>query len=215
MVLFYCYGDHRDLHSFPTRRSSDLRLFDELGEEIEDVSGEWMVVSGWPDRQGGVVIRPVGRAGAIHYPLSTAHCLGAKDRKSTRLNSSHEWISYAVFCLKKKNALLVGAAGGLERLLQALAVGRGVLPAVVGAADAAVLNEPVVERDAAVGAVLGHAPAVALVGSEDEGLFAHAPRGLLRRLGRELAGDGDRLPVAAQERAARRARLDPCDPFFF
>src|SRR5438105_8155777 len=24
------------------------------------------------------------------------------DRKSTRLNSSHEWISYAVFCLKKK-----------------------------------------------------------------------------------------------------------------
>src|SRR5438105_7013001 len=26
----------------------------------------------------------------------------APDRKSTRLNSSHEWISYAVFCLKKK-----------------------------------------------------------------------------------------------------------------
>src|SRR6266536_4706375 len=27
---------------------------------------------------------------------------GHRDRKSTRLNSSHEWISYAVFCLKKK-----------------------------------------------------------------------------------------------------------------
>src|SRR5438105_6436105 len=27
---------------------------------------------------------------------------GSGDRKSTRLNSSHEWISYAVFCLKKK-----------------------------------------------------------------------------------------------------------------
>src|SRR5207247_10345985 len=27
----------------------------------------------------------------------------ATDRKSTRLNSSHEWISYAVFCLKKKS----------------------------------------------------------------------------------------------------------------
>src|SRR5207247_2478317 len=26
-----------------------------------------------------------------------------QDRKSTRLNSSHEWISYAVFCLKKKS----------------------------------------------------------------------------------------------------------------
>src|SRR5438105_7454817 len=31
---------------------------------------------------------------------AVAHCNG--DRKSTRLNSSHEWISYAVFCLKKK-----------------------------------------------------------------------------------------------------------------
>src|SRR5438105_7641145 len=29
-------------------------------------------------------------------------CSAAVDRKSTRLNSSHEWISYAVFCLKKK-----------------------------------------------------------------------------------------------------------------
>src|SRR5690554_7633081 len=26
IFFFYCYGDHRDLHSFPTRRSSDLRL---------------------------------------------------------------------------------------------------------------------------------------------------------------------------------------------
>src|SRR5207247_8884348 len=30
--------------------------------------------------------------------------VGFRDRKSTRLNSSHEWISYAVFCLKKKKA---------------------------------------------------------------------------------------------------------------
>src|SRR5438105_12290193 len=29
-------------------------------------------------------------------------CSSGGDRKSTRLNSSHEWISYAVFCLKKK-----------------------------------------------------------------------------------------------------------------
>src|SRR5687768_17734226 len=32
--------------------------------------------------------------------------LGAEDRKSTRLNSSHGYISYAVFCLKKKNHVL-------------------------------------------------------------------------------------------------------------
>src|SRR5206468_12934290 len=30
-------------------------------------------------------------------------CRSRKDRKSTRLNSSHDQISYAVFCLKKKN----------------------------------------------------------------------------------------------------------------
>src|SRR5438105_10071114 len=30
-----------------------------------------------------------------------------RDRKSTRLNSSHEWTSYAVFCLKKKNRKLM------------------------------------------------------------------------------------------------------------
>src|SRR5690554_7601761 len=32
----------------------------------------------------------------------TAHTLSTLDRKSTRLNSSHVRISYAVFCLKKK-----------------------------------------------------------------------------------------------------------------
>src|SRR5438105_15852428 len=32
--FFYGYGDHRDLHSFPTRRSSDLRHADRLALEI-------------------------------------------------------------------------------------------------------------------------------------------------------------------------------------
>src|SRR5207247_544260 len=32
--------------------------------------------------------------------------LRGRDRKSTRLNSSHEWTSYAVFCLKKKSRQL-------------------------------------------------------------------------------------------------------------
>src|SRR2546427_8799439 len=36
------------------------------------------------------------------------------DRKSTRLNSSHSQISYAVFCLKKKNAQLCDATKGQE-----------------------------------------------------------------------------------------------------
>src|SRR5699024_12530737 len=36
------------------------------------------------------------------YPTSPTACRMAADRKSTRLNSSHVSISYAVFCLKKK-----------------------------------------------------------------------------------------------------------------
>src|SRR6266849_5304764 len=34
-----------------------------------------------------------------------------QDRKSTRLNSSHEWISYAAFCLKKKRPVAARHAG--------------------------------------------------------------------------------------------------------
>src|SRR5258708_8069060 len=37
-----------------------------------------------------------------HKDVSLAVGLGREDRKSTRLNSSHQIISYAVFCLKKK-----------------------------------------------------------------------------------------------------------------
>src|SRR2546430_7958887 len=44
-----------------------------------------------------------------------------RDRKSTRLNSSHSQISYAVFCLKKKNSRPAGRAaryeGAVERVL--------------------------------------------------------------------------------------------------
>src|SRR2546428_7032124 len=36
--------------------------------------------------------------------------LGKRDRKSTRLNSSHDQISYAVFCLKKKTNYLLPQA---------------------------------------------------------------------------------------------------------
>src|SRR5438105_11218680 len=39
----------------------------------------------------------------VQHVVNPRHVFVADaDRKSTRLNSSHEWISYAVFCLKKK-----------------------------------------------------------------------------------------------------------------
>src|SRR3989449_7398662 len=46
----------------------------------------------------GRVIRP----SATVLPAVTTSVVSNEDRKSTRLNSSHGYISYAVFCLKKK-----------------------------------------------------------------------------------------------------------------
>src|SRR5690606_42044442 len=48
-------------------------------------------------RQAARYVSPVGNGAAGHRSE-----YGAVDRKSTRLNSSHVKISYAVFCLKKK-----------------------------------------------------------------------------------------------------------------
>src|SRR5258708_23215541 len=49
------------------------------------------------DREGFII------RGAIEHQQSTALVpIRQRDRKSTRLNSSHQIISYAVFCLKKK-----------------------------------------------------------------------------------------------------------------
>src|SRR3712207_8421383 len=46
----------------------------------------------------------LGRGGPlVDLVVVEVHDLGGQDRKSTRLNSSHANISYAVFCLKKKN----------------------------------------------------------------------------------------------------------------
>src|SRR2546429_1377286 len=47
--------------------------------------------------------RPAARRPLPGGPVPAGRPGGARDRKSTRLNSSHGYISYAVFCLKKKN----------------------------------------------------------------------------------------------------------------
>src|SRR5438045_7128763 len=72
------YNALPDLLSFPTRRSSDLPFV-----ELDPA----------PGRAGDRLERlgPVRRTNSVEL-----------DRKSTRLNSSHLGISYAVFCLKKK-----------------------------------------------------------------------------------------------------------------
>src|SRR5687768_17926541 len=52
------------------------------------------------------VISPARRASAARGSFGSA-CADVthEDRKSTRLNSSHGYISYAVFCLKKKKRI--------------------------------------------------------------------------------------------------------------
>src|SRR5438445_11967796 len=82
---------HRDLHSFPTRRSSDLR---QTSHQKSHKIPAPMLFDLSPELDAGfraLRLRPWRRG------LQTA-----PDRKSTRLNSSHANISYAVFCLKKK-----------------------------------------------------------------------------------------------------------------
>src|SRR5699024_11738844 len=64
----------------------------------------------------GAVLNCGRRAGTVARPLTCAVDEGGADvqgdRKSTRLNSSHVSISYAVFCLKKKNEHENGTRGG-------------------------------------------------------------------------------------------------------
>src|SRR5207247_5632989 len=51
---------------------------------------------------GKTVVIVTHDAHAADKAKAVLHLEKGVDRKSTRLNSSHEWISYAVFCLKKK-----------------------------------------------------------------------------------------------------------------
>src|SRR5437764_9269841 len=77
------YEGPKDLHSFPTRRSSDLKILQGLKDAtalLEDY------------RQ------------AMTKLIDSSKSVDELDRKSTRLNSSHRCKSYAVFCLKKKKA---------------------------------------------------------------------------------------------------------------
>src|SRR2546429_2918583 len=58
----------------------------------------------WMKQQGLSVMKLDDQViGEFARHLPSCRCLGKnRDRKSTRLNSSHGYISYAVFCLKKK-----------------------------------------------------------------------------------------------------------------
>src|SRR5690606_42082594 len=90
------FSDHPVLPSFPTRHSSDLSFPPPplpprpcIWSTVNNIS-LWHVVGKNSERKRGIrslLLRSRG------------------DRKSTRLNSSHVKISYAVFCLKKKKEI--------------------------------------------------------------------------------------------------------------
>src|SRR5205085_11639154 len=92
------------VHSFPTRRSSDLFL---LVLFLSAVSQTFAQSTNGPARP------PVLRSGGTYRGEENSPRTSSsdsedevRDRKSTRLNSSHSQISYAVICLKKKTYTL-------------------------------------------------------------------------------------------------------------
>src|SRR5439155_26779900 len=104
--LSYSSRTHRDLHSFPTRRSSDLYAANLRGPgdpRAVDVRGMTLVVAKDALCAGtGLASIPTTTQCPVAVPIGVNE-ISVRDRKSTRLNSSHVAISYAVFCLKKKN----------------------------------------------------------------------------------------------------------------
>src|SRR5207249_10922363 len=100
-------GPHHAVHSFPTRRSSDLER-DALGGRA--VEREARLVELNPGGAGGGEARQdlrvhrqqrVQQREAVEPRGARLAQEQERDRKSTRLNSSHVSISYAVFCWKK------------------------------------------------------------------------------------------------------------------
>src|SRR5690606_39874710 len=96
----------REQHPFPTRRASDLlsSTISEIGRELatakKDGAERKSVLSALIQTPATLLFsrRRMDSVG----PLSTttiSYSRPARDRKSTRLNSSHVKISYAVFCL--------------------------------------------------------------------------------------------------------------------
>src|SRR5439155_9052594 len=107
LFFFSSSSYHRDLHSFPTRRSSDLSdqvFVIEAQITIINVQSYPVVGGTWQVRfnttgTANLTITTVN--GTTWSDSNENNDLKFLDRKSTRLNSSHVAISYAVFCLKK------------------------------------------------------------------------------------------------------------------
>src|SRR5207244_13647330 len=101
LYLFYFYIYYLLLYSFPTRRSSDLRYTLEE-PRIRIFCDEAKILLRCESRAVRGLLHQSGGKRDARFSGVTWTEGPRLDRKSTRLNSSHQIISYAVFCLKKK-----------------------------------------------------------------------------------------------------------------
>src|SRR5207249_9198176 len=104
---FYLYDILRSLYSFPTRRSSDLNILiyteykDSQQRLVEALLAagftQLLTLSGEDSEGDRLTINTIFRTQSNQILVAT-DAAAEGDRKSTRLNSSHVSISYAVFC---------------------------------------------------------------------------------------------------------------------
>src|SRR5206468_5996219 len=97
--FFHSAAAPRHPHSFPTRRSSDLGA-ERRAQRPAHHAG--IVGAHLPGLGEGHGMTGVGPEQRDRTSPRVGEREDVQDRKSTRLNSSHDQISYAVFCLKKK-----------------------------------------------------------------------------------------------------------------
>src|SRR5699024_12713141 len=104
LIIFQESAHHRVLHSFPTRRSSDLwrATVSTRARLGPPEPGAAAIAVAAPLDPPTVASTPGLVLEAAEHVRNRLRAAVDPDRKSTRLNSSHVSISYAVFCLKKK-----------------------------------------------------------------------------------------------------------------
>src|SRR5690606_42062808 len=106
-LIFYYYSappPHRSplfpyttlFRSHFSARLDDERTMRAFAESVDVLTFEFENVS-------SAALEAASEVGLVRPSPAALHTTQHRDRKSTRLNSSHVKISYAVFCLKKKN----------------------------------------------------------------------------------------------------------------
>src|SRR3712207_8697269 len=100
MLCFFFFNDTATTEIYTLSLHDALPIWAEGGRGFDEGGRGWKES---PDGGRGVLVPPgILRDWPAWILLGSLMLLALADRKSTRLNSSHANISYAVFCLKKK-----------------------------------------------------------------------------------------------------------------